>query len=97
MYCPSPPSRVPIDLLRVMASGEAPEVGDAPDGGCVPMDGKWIVFSGEAGQWGEERGGNFWGYGNAYEFARESFSSILCWEGDCSAMRRRAASSGPLR
>lgn len=73
VYCPGPPSRAPIELLRVIASGEAPEVGDAPDGGCVPMDGKWIVFSGEAGQWDEEQGGNFWGYGNAYEFAEGVF------------------------
>lgn len=73
VYCPIASRDTPIELVRVTESHEPPKSSDAFGEGCVPMDGSWLRFSSKDGAWLEERGGNFWGYANAYEYAEDVF------------------------
>ena len=88
VYCPSSPNGAPLELIKVTESNEYPEHEAAFEEKWVPMDGAWLTFSGSAGLWVEKRGGNFWGYGSAYEFAEDVFcfdpllgKRLLCDEG----------------
>lgn len=73
VYCPIPSRDTPIELVRVAESHEPPEPSDGFFVGYAPMDGSWLRFSSKDGAWLEERGGNFWGYANAYEYAEDVF------------------------